>query len=87
LTLKPETKTTIGAAGAVCVAIVSFALWMDRRLGSLETKVAGAYTLAAASEQALRLAMENPGLRVPDPRDPSSLLPVVARVIPPGEKP
>lgn len=32
------------------------------------------YTLSRAAEQALRMAIENPGMRVPDPRDPSKLI-------------
>lgn len=31
------------------------------------------FTMTAASEHALRTAIENPGLRVPDPRDPSKV--------------
>lgn len=34
------------------------------------------YGLAAASEQALRMALENPTLRIPDPRDPSRIITV-----------
>lgn len=32
------------------------------------------YTMTRASEQALRTAIENPQLRVPDPRDPARLI-------------
>ena len=32
------------------------------------------YNLAAASEQAFREAMANPGHKVPDPRDPSQII-------------
>lgn len=32
------------------------------------------YSLAAASEVALRTAIENPGVRVPDPRNPDRLI-------------
>lgn len=34
------------------------------------------YTLTAASEKALRTAIENPGMRVPDPRDPDKIISV-----------
>lgn len=37
------------------------------------------FTLTAASEQALRWAIENPGLRVPDPRDPSKIIVVITK--------
>lgn len=40
-------------------------------------------TRSEASDLALRAAMENPGLRVPDPRNPSQILVVVK----PGEHP
>lgn len=36
------------------------------------------YTLSAASENALRTAIENPGMRVPDPRNPSDIFVVRA---------
>lgn len=32
------------------------------------------YTLPMAAEQALRMALENPGMKVPDPRDPNQML-------------
>lgn len=32
------------------------------------------YSLTMASERALREAIENPGLRVPDPRDPTKII-------------
>jgi Tfp pilus assembly protein PilN len=32
------------------------------------------YTTAMAAEQALRMALENPGMRVPDPRDPNKII-------------
>lgn len=35
----------------------------------IKEDMASAYTQAAASEHALRLAIENPGMRVPDPRN------------------
>jgi len=34
------------------------------------------YTLTAASEKALRTAIENPGMRVPDPRNPNVIIEV-----------
>lgn len=34
------------------------------------------YPLSLASERALRTAIENPGMRVPDPRDPSQIITV-----------
>ena len=34
------------------------------------------FTMAQGAEQALRLAMENPGIRVPDPRNPGQFFEV-----------
>lgn len=42
--------------------------------GRLEDLKAGSYTVAAAAEHALRTAMLNPGMRLPDPRDPRAVL-------------
>lgn len=41
---------------------------------SFEEKMMDRFTLSAASEAALRQAIENPGYRVPDPRDPSKVI-------------
>lgn len=45
-------------------------------IGMLDNRSAidGKASLAALSEQALRMAIENPGLRVPDPRDPNRII-------------
>lgn len=40
------------------------------------------YTLTMASERALREAIENPGLRVPDPRDPNKIIVVEVPIKP-----
>lgn len=45
----------------------------DRKALALST-----YSLAGASETALRTAIENPGFRVPDPRDPAKVIVVSA---------
>lgn len=79
-TISPEAilQITWGLLGAVCIASLTIG-WraavvlsrIDRRLASLEES---RYTLPAAAEHALRFALENPGLSVPDPRDPSKLI-------------
>lgn len=47
----------------------------ESRLESVEITVKeDRYTLTMASEKALRTAIENPGMRVPDPRDPSKII-------------
>lgn len=40
------------------------------------------YRISDASEQALRMAIENPNLRVPDPRDSSKIISVSSKVKP-----
>lgn len=41
---------------------------------TLDEVKSNSYTLSKASEQALRTAIENPGFRVPDPRDPNKII-------------
>lgn len=88
MTLTTDTKITIGTAVAVVTTSIAATWWFSQQLSQFrnelvtmsgrisqgEAEVAKAYTLAAASEVALRMALENPGLRVPDPRDPSQLI-------------
>ena len=49
---------------------------INNRLIELENDT---YTKSAAAEQALRTAMENPGIRIPDPRDQSKVFHVPHR--------
>lgn len=71
----------IGGAGTVAAA----AWWIATRLGSIDGKFdalntsikemqADAFPLSRASEVALRMAIENVGMRVPDPRDPHRVI-------------
>lgn len=72
-----ETGVGIG----LVVSIVGGAVWfgvlltkINARLRKLEGDI---YTKSEAAEHALRLAIANPGHRVPDPRNPDTFLPVV----------
>ncbi len=88
--LTPNTKFTIGisaacvfclsAAGAVYKA-TNILNSIDQRLATVETGVNNGYKLADACEQALRMAIENPGFKVPDPRDPTRII-EVRRTVP-----
>lgn len=49
---------------------------VNKRLADSEAKFEDYYSLTKASEQALRTAIENPTLRVPDPRDPRTIIQV-----------
>lgn len=91
-------RTTV-QLGAVLVAAVAAGglLWQGAQLVEAtraalveHTKQIAAldkekYSLTAASEQACRMAIENPGMRVPDPRDPSRVIVVnFSRTLPAG---
>jgi hypothetical protein len=76
-------NTTKIALGIV-VTIVTTAVAVTWKISSVANAIrsdiqnlqADHYGLSAASEQALRMAIENPTLRVPDPRDPSRIITV-----------
>lgn len=86
--LSESSTITLSAAGGIVVAIFGAAAWLHNlvtkveasleaiavRLKALEDSKPGNYTLAGAAEHALRMAIENPGMRVPDPRDPSKII-------------
>lgn len=81
ITLDTKASLTLAKLGAGIIAIVGATWWTGRLAAGIEQELAmirvdldGKYTLAAASEQALRMAIENPGMRVPDPRDPQQVL-------------
>ena len=82
-TLSQDTKITIGTAVAVITVCIGSARWgaaklesIESRIRALESGLGDKFNLAAASEQALRMALENPGFRVPDPRDPAIIIEV-----------
>lgn len=93
MNLNNDTKITLGTAIAVVSISVGATWWfsqqlehfrielaaMSSRIGANEDELVKFYSLAAASEQALRMAIENPGLRIPDPRDPNRLIEVRSR--------
>ena len=77
--------TIIAGIGAVVTAAwVGRGVYdeMNKRIDALAARATGledsSYSLSAASEQALRMAIENPGMRVPDPRDPNKIIVVKA---------
>lgn len=73
-----DTRIAVGLGATILIAAVG-ASWTirsalagyDERISVLESD---RYTLTQASEQALRTAIENPGLRVPDPRNPGQVV-------------
>jgi len=68
------------------VSIIGTALsatwYLSAKINTFETRMTDVerdvsydrYTLTMASEKALRTAIENPGIRVPDPRDPNKII-------------
>jgi hypothetical protein len=69
---------TLAAAGSIVMTVTASTLWVTRNLHLLRIKIAvlehDRYTLAMAAEQALRMALNNPGFKVPDPRNLGELL-------------
>jgi archaeosine-15-forming tRNA-guanine transglycosylase len=79
---------TITMGVAACVVVFSvMATWritgklssIDNNILSMRQELDNSFTLDKASEQALRMAIENPGMRVPDPRDPTKIIEVKSR--------
>lgn len=72
--ISQESGITIGLA----VVVVGCAVWIVTRLGKIEARLRTLedehYTKAEAEAHALRLALENPHMNVPDPRNPGKLL-------------
>lgn len=78
LTLDSNMKVTIGVFLASISTVIGATWWISALISGFRLDVAKLqseqYTLPAASEQAARMAIENPGLAVPDPRDPTRVL-------------
>jgi hypothetical protein len=77
---------TMGVASAVVVFAVVATWHVTKTLSSIRADIksigeelGNSFTLDKASEQALRMAIENPGMRVPDPRDPAKIIEVRPR--------
>lgn len=88
VTLNQNTRVTLGVVAAILVvgigATWTLAAVAIKSFESIRTEIGtltsgleqvknDRYTLTAASETALRTAIENPGLRVPDPRNPGKV--------------
>lgn len=86
--LSNDTKVTLGTAAVLVSISISATWWFSAQLADFkrelsvltgrivqnESELPKLFSLAAASEQALRMAIENPGLRIPDPRDPNRII-------------
>ena len=62
----------------IVLAIIGATWKISRTLSLFETRIieleSDRYTLSAASENALRMALSNPTMVVHDPRDPSKII-------------
>ena len=72
--ISQESGVTIGLA----VVVISCAVWIVTRISKIDTRLKTLedehYTKAEAEAHALRMALENPHMNVPDPRNPGKLL-------------
>ena len=80
--LSKKTKVSLTLATTISIVITlvtctwkiaGVAERFEQRVTKLEKEH---FTLAAAAEAALRFAIENPGMRVPDPRNPANIIQV-----------
>jgi hypothetical protein len=79
--LDKNTKTTLATAVTAIGLAITGTWWVGMKISSLEKKIDS--ILALSSELALREAIENPGHRVPDPRDPTKVIVVLnGKVLP-----
>lgn len=80
MTFSLNDKITIGAAIAIMSTLFGGSYKMLSEMSALRRDItalqSNSYTPAMAAEQALRMAIENPGMRVPDPRDPNKIIEV-----------
>ncbi len=77
---------TLAAASGLLIFAIGATWWVAKTLSNITTQIRtmltrldNAFTIEKASEQALRMAIENPGMRVPDPRDPTKIIEVRSR--------
>lgn len=76
--ISDTTGIALGVVGSM-IATTCGATWIIARIimqirTELHELKQDHFGLAVASEQALRMAIENPGMRVPDPRSPSRVI-------------
>ena len=78
MSLTKETKVSLGLAFVIVATVFTSTMWLTRKIDMMEYRLSALekeqYTLAEAAEAALRLAIANPRLRVPDPRNPEVLI-------------
>lgn len=98
--ITPEKKvtTTLRAVIALIGVVITCSWWLSNKVGAIDKSLTemsnrivlledGRFSKAEAAEQAYRMAIENPGLRVPDPRNPAQIIIVQAATIRPKVEP
>jgi hypothetical protein len=87
-TVTSDTGVAIGVVVSLVGAAVGCTWWLGKRLNKIESNFISLgsrleqiekreldnYTLAQAEVHALRFAIANPSVSVPDPRDPSKII-------------
>ena len=78
ITISESTGLSIGLVSTVVITGVSCTIWITRSMAKLTARVerleADHYTRSEAEAAALRMAIANPGMSVPDPRNPGQLI-------------
>lgn len=85
MTFGPQTKVTLGVAISCAIGIGCSLFYAQQALAQVQQSLDvvardvkaiqdDKYTLSSASEYALRLAIANPGMKVPDPRVPDRVI-------------
>lgn len=76
--INENTGVAVGLVAALIATAVICTLWLSKRLNAIDGRLSALeedhYTKAEAAEAALRLAIENPSMNVPDPRNPGQLI-------------
>lgn len=78
ITISESTGLSIGLVVTVVATGVSCTVWITKAMARMTSRIerleADHYTRSEAEAAALRMAIANPGMSVPDPRNPGKLI-------------